>query len=115
MCSRMNKEIAAIKVKSASAAEVKRVVPRTLGIEGRGAAELEKLEAPTSLARAWAQMLAYRHTLAAELSQLLAIAKRNDGTSIKPLAAAKARTHAQLSKLAKQTGFKDCAKVGRVG
>jgi hypothetical protein len=115
LCARANAEIAAIKAHGASAAEVVRVVPRTLAIERRGIGELERLRPPDSLAGSWRKMLGYRRTLAAQLAQLLEIAKNNDGTSIKALASSKKRTHAGLSRVSTDAGFKDCAKVGRVG
>jgi hypothetical protein len=115
VCSRINGEILAVKIKGASAAEVIRIVPRTASLERKGISELEKLRPPTSLVSDWQRMLSYRRTLAGELEQLLAMAKRNDGTSIKPLAASKKRTHAGLSKVSKEAGLKACAKVGRVG
>jgi hypothetical protein len=115
VCRRINSEIAAIKAKSTSAAEVIRVVPRTLAIEQGGAAALERLTAPGSLASAWQRMLAYRRELARELEQLLEDAKQNDGTSVKPLGAAKRRAHVGLSKTARANGFNDCAKIGNVG
>jgi hypothetical protein len=115
VCARINTEIAAIKAKGTSAAEVKRVVPRTLSLERAGMAALEELKPPTSLVQSWLRMLAYRRTLAKQLSELLELAEKNDGTSVKPLAAAKKRAHAGLSQVAKASGFKDCAKVGRVG
>jgi hypothetical protein len=115
ICARINAEILSFKVKSASRAEVIRVVPPTLAVERKGIAELEKLAAPTSISAVWGRMLGNRRTLAAELAQLLAIAKKNDGRSIKVLAAAKRHAHAALTKEAKQAGFKDCGKIGRVG
>jgi hypothetical protein len=115
VCARINKDILAVKVKSATAAEVIRVAPRTIALERTGIGELEKLAPPSSLEGAWQRILGYRRTLAGELAQLLDIARRNDGSSIKPLAAAKKQAHAGLSQLAKRAGFKACAKVGRVG
>ena len=115
LCARINHEIIAIKVKSATAAEVIRAVPLILSIERRGTVTLEGLHAPGSLAGDWQRMLGYRKTLLGELGQLLEVAKKNDGKSVKPLAASKKRTHAALTKVAGSDGFKACAKVGRVG
>jgi hypothetical protein len=115
VCGRTNAEIRAVKAKSGSAAEVIRVVPRTLAIEQKGTAALEKLAPPASLARDWRRMLGYRRTLAIELTKLLEAARQNSGASVKPLAASKKRVHASLSKTATTNGFKDCAKVGAAG
>jgi hypothetical protein len=115
ICARINAEIVALKANSASSAEVKRVVPPTISIERKGIAALEKLSPPASLAQDWQRMLGYRRTLARELGELLDAAIRNDGTSVAPLAASKRRVHASLSQTATADGFKDCAKVGRVG
>jgi hypothetical protein len=115
VCSRINTEILAVKAKGGTAAEVKRVVPRIISIERKGIAALEQLRPPASLGADWLRMLGYRRTLAGELADLLSAAEKNDGTSIKPLAASKKRVHARLTQTAKAHGFKDCAKVGRVG
>jgi hypothetical protein len=115
VCARANAEIAAIKANGASATEVIRVVPPTLAIERRGIGELEKLRPPDSLAGSWRRMLGYRRTLATQLAQLLEIAEKNDGTSIKALASSKKRAHAGLTGVSTEAGFKNCAKVGRVG
>lgn len=115
ICGRVNAEIVAIKTHGASAAEVIRVVPHTLSIERRAIDELAGLDPPGSIAGEWQRMLGYRRTLAGELEQLLALAKRNDGTSVKPLVASKRRAHTALSKTATVAGFKACSKIGRVG
>lgn len=115
ICGRINAEIAALEAKSGSAAEVKRVVPLTISLERKGIVALEKLNPPASLARDWRSMLGYRRALAVMLGELLDAAKKNDGASVKPLAASKKRVHASLRKTATANGFKDCAKVGRVG
>jgi hypothetical protein len=115
VCRRVNTEIVALKAKSASAAEVKRIVPQTIAIEREGLARLEKLEPPASLAHDWQRMLGYRRMLARQLAQLLDIAQKNDGTSVKPLAAAKKRLHTSLSTVATSNGFTACAKIGAVG
>jgi hypothetical protein len=115
VCARINTEILAVKAKGATAAEVIRVAPRTIALERNGISELAKLGPPSSLTSDWQRILGYRRTLAGELAQLLAMAKRNDGTSIKSLAAAKKHAHAGLSQVSKKSGFKACAKVGRVG
>ena len=115
VCRRINTEIASIKAKGTTAAEVIRVVPRTLAIERGGNAALERLTAPDSLAGAWRRMLGYRKDLARELGELLGAAKQNTGVSVKPLGAAKKRAHVGLSKTARASGFNDCAKIGNVG
>jgi hypothetical protein len=114
-CGRVNAEIIAIKAKSGSRAEVKRVVPRTISISRSGIAALQRLKPPAPLVHDWQRMIGYRRTLVRELGELLSAAQRNDGTFVAPLAASKKRTHEGLSTLAKANGFKDCAKVGRVG
>jgi hypothetical protein len=115
VCRRVNAEIVALDAKAGTAAEVKRVVPPTIAIERKGIAALGKLDPPASLARDWRRMLDDRRKLAVMLGGLLDAAKKNDGTSIKPLAASKKRVHVSLTKTATANGFKDCAKVGRVG
>lgn len=114
ICGRVNAGILAIKVTSGSAAEARRVVPRTVSLERQGIAALEGLNPPASLARDWRRMLGYRRALASALGRLLEIARRNDGTSIKSLSAEKQRAHLALSETAKANGFTDCATVGRV-
>jgi hypothetical protein len=115
LCGRVNAEVLAIKAKSESASEVLRIVPRTISVERKGVATLEQLQPPASLARDWQQMLSYRRTLASQLGKMVEIARKNDGTSIGPLGAAKERIHHSLSRTAKANGFKACAKVGGVG
>lgn len=115
VCGRINAEIKAIKAKSASAAEVKRIIPLTLSLERNGLAALEKLEPPASLAPAWRRMLGYRQMLARQLAQLLELARKNDGTSLSPLSAAKKRAHDALAQVAAANGFKACTKIGGVG
>jgi hypothetical protein len=115
VCRRVNAEIVALDAKAGTAAEVKRVVPPTIAIEQKGIAALGKLDPPASLAGDWRRMLDDRRKLAGMLGELLDAAKKNDGTSIKPLAASKKRVHVSLTKTATANGFKDCAKVGRVG
>lgn len=115
VCGRINKKIEAIKAKSASPGEVKRIIPLTLSIEQHGLVALEQLEPPASLARDWRRMLGYRQTLARELAQLLELARKNDGTSLKPLSASKKRVHNALAKAAAADGFRACAKIGGVG
>ncbi len=111
----MNAEIVAIKARGSSAAEVIRVVPRTLSIERKGLDELAGLDPPASIAGDWRRMQGYRRTLASELGELLVLAKQNDGTSVKPLLASKKQAHKALSQAATGAGFKDCAKIGSVG
>lgn len=115
ICARVNREIIAIPAKSGTAAEVKRVVPRTVSLEQKGLVGLEKLDPPASIATDWRRMLAYRRTLARLLGELLDASKKNDGTSVQPLTESKKRVHASLTKIATVRGFKDCAKIGRVG
>lgn len=114
-CRRINAEISSIKANSASLAEIKRIVPRTVPLERRGVAALEKLAPPSSLANDWRRMLGYRRTLAGELAGLLKGAESKDAAALKALAASKKRTHASLTSAAKANGFKACAKVGTVG
>ncbi len=115
VCAHVNAEIRAVKARSTSAAEVIRVVPRTLALERKGIGELERLNPPASMGRDWRLMLDYRRTLASQLAQLLEAARKNSGASVKPLGAAKKRVHASLTKTAVANGFKDCGKVGNVG
>lgn len=115
ICHRLNVEILADRAKGASAAEIKRLVPRTTALERTAIASLEKLHAPPSLARDWGRLLGYRRMLAGELSQLLRDTESKNSAAVKTVAAAKKRTHTGLTKVAIASGFKDCAKVGAVG
>jgi hypothetical protein len=112
ICKRINSELGSIKANSASAQEVKRVVPRHAAAERRGLAALERLAVPSALARSWREVLADRRTLANELDQLVEATKTGDSAATKALAASKKRVHGELLKTATGAGFRDCGRVG---
>jgi hypothetical protein len=112
ICGRLNAQLATVKVKSRSAKEIARVVPRNFSLEQSGLRELEKLTAPSSLAPGWRSMLGYRQALASELAELARDAQHNDLAAENKLVAAKKTAHIGLTKAAAEYGFKDCAAVG---
>jgi hypothetical protein len=73
---------------------------------------LAQIGPPADLAPAWRKMLGYRRVLATQLGLLAAAAKRQSADSVKSLGASKKKLHNELRRLAKKSGFTDCAKVG---
>jgi hypothetical protein len=111
ICKRVGSEIAAVKAKSASAAEIARVVPKHAEVEEAGAIELSGLVAPRALAREWESIVASRVALANELTELVLAAQHGDTAKIKALSASKAREHARLLKAAKAADLSVCGQI----
>jgi hypothetical protein len=111
ICERVNAELAAVQPKSASLAEIIRIVPRRAASERKAAAELSKLVPPPALSRDWSSIVAYRSALASELAQLVRAAQGKDRATIKALAASKSRAHARLLRTAERAGLTVCGHV----
>jgi alkylhydroperoxidase family enzyme len=112
ICDRSNARITAIKPRNNSPSEVQRIVPRHLALERATIAALEKLTPPEALAGNWAQVLKVRRTLAHELDELLAAAKRHDAAAIGKLGSAKGLAHLVLTNAAHGAGLKQCGRLG---
>jgi hypothetical protein len=115
VCRRYNDEIIALGAKTASAAEIKRIVPPTIAIEHATIRSMRALKPPASLATDWQRMIGFRQRLVDELGSLLADASKDNSAVEKSLATAKGEVHTELTKTATAHGFKDCGKVGSVG
>jgi hypothetical protein len=112
ICKRLNAEMAKVKAKSTSLPEITRVAPVHAALEQGAVSELGQLVPPSSIAREWQQIVAYRRTLAAELVKLGKDAKAKDSAGVKALTASKRSVHKQLLAAGAQAGFKDCPQVG---
>lgn len=112
LCAQVDAPINKVKAKNASAREIERVVPQHAAVELAAVRALSKLTPPPALAGPWRQILAYRRTLAAELSELVKAATRNDKAAVRALAASKLTAHKRLLQTAARAGFKSCGKVG---
>ena len=112
ICKRVNAELTAVKAKSASVAEIVRIVPGRALSERKAVTELSKLTPPSSLAHDWQLIIGYRRTLADELTALALAAQSKDNVKIKALSASKLRAHALLLAAAKRAGLTECGRVG---
>ncbi len=112
VCRRLNTEFAEDKPKSASFAEIARIVPHRVTLEARAVRDLSRLTPPASMAHAWRQIIAYRQILATELVQLVRYARARDAAGIKALTLSKAGIHKKLAALALGHGLPDCSRTG---
>lgn len=112
ICRRVNAEIAASKPKSASPAEILRVVPGNAALEKRAVAALQRLKPPRALTGDWTTILADRRMLAEQLVELVGAAQKNDVTTLHKLAQSKARLHKSLEAAGRRVGFVYCGEVG---
>jgi hypothetical protein len=112
ICSRLNKAIAPATPGRLDPREIAAGAPANAALERTAVRELSRLKAPAKMAADWRKIIAYRRTLAAELSKLARAAKAGDTAGITALAASKKRMHQQLSALATRDGFKACARIG---
>jgi hypothetical protein len=112
ICKLVNAELTAVKAKSASVAEIVRLVPGRALSERKAVTELSKLTPPASLAHDWQLIVGYRRTLADELTALAQAAQSKDTVKIKALSASKLRAHALLLAAAKRAGLTECGRVG---
>jgi hypothetical protein len=112
ICQRTNARLAQSGPKGEKTAELVAGVVEHETIERRAVAELGGLKPSPALASAWGKMLSDRRDLANGLGALAAATKREDQAAISTLGKSKKSLHADLTKVASATGFKDCAKVG---
>jgi hypothetical protein len=112
ICRRSNEEL--IRVTRSESSDIARNAPRNATIELRAVEALSRLKPPPSLAGDWAQMLAYRRTLALELVALARDAKANNAAGLRALGVSKRRVRNKLTQLAAHDGFNDCTQVGGV-
>jgi hypothetical protein len=112
ICRRFNEQLAKAAISGSS--DIAREAPRNAATELRAVDALSKLTPPASLASDWAQMIAYRRTLAQELGTLVRDVKAGDTAGMRALGASKKRVRQKLTQLAAHDGFKDCASVGPV-
>lgn len=110
ICRRFNSRL--ISTARSESSNIAREAPRNAAIELQAVGALSKLSPPASLARDWAQILAYRRKLAQELVALARAAKAGDAAGIRALGASKKRVRQKLTQLAARDGFKDCTSVG---
>jgi hypothetical protein len=109
ICRRLNNALAASKSAGKNASQIVSASSRHAALERRTVAELNELTAPTSLTRDWKQIISFRRTLADDLIKLAHLAKVENSTAIRSLAASKTRVHDELTRIATRDGFKDCS------
>ncbi len=80
--------------------------------ERKAAIELSALEPPAALSQDWRLLVAYRHTLAGELAQLVTAAQKKATAKITALSASKLRERRLLLRTAKRAGVSACGTVG---
>lgn len=107
ICTRVNEQIGAA-TGLLNAREIARTSLRNAGLEFQAVAALARLTPPSSLARDWRQMIAYRRTLASELLALGHAGQTNNAASIRALALSKRSVHQKLSALASRDGIAEC-------
>ena len=112
ICLQVNKQIAILKPKSESPAEIVRVAGPHAAIERASISELSRLTPPAAVAHDWRQIVTDRRALADELAALVKAARANDSAAIQRLAASKKKTHKKLLAAATRAGFKSCSQVG---
>ena len=112
ICKRANAELTAVTPKSASFAEILRIVPGRVVSERKAALELSALKPPAALSQDWRLLVAYRHTLAGELAQLVTAAEKKDTAKITALSASKLRERRLLLRTANLAGISACGRVG---
>ena len=112
ICQAINSELEASKPSSTSIAELLRFTPRHVAMERKGLIKLEALQAPSSLATPWQQMIGYRKELLSQLDELAHEAQSRDQAKIKRLTASKLKLHTALQKVGVQLGSAACGKLG---
>lgn len=112
ICTHVELELLGITPKSASMAEIIRVVPERAADEQHAVDHLRQLTPPSALAHDWQLIVAQRQTLTNELDALVFAAKRKDSAAIKRLAASKKREHKLLLTTARRAGLYKCGVVG---
>jgi hypothetical protein len=113
ICRRLNDELTATQPgRDANHADLARNALRHAALERQATKSLSGLTPPASLARDWAQILAYRRRLAAELVTIGHDWELNDTQAIRTLGAAKKQIHVKMATIASHDGFTDCSRVG---
>jgi hypothetical protein len=111
ICRKANARLARSKAKSRQPSDVAALIQGNQAIEQEAIGRLAKLGAPAELLPAWHKMLGYRRTLADQLG-VYATAVGLGVKQLSSLAASKKKLHAELLKVGREAGFKDCAKIG---
>jgi hypothetical protein len=111
ICQRLNDEFKAARP-IRNLADIQREVPHRAVAEHHVVAELQKLHSATLVGKRLQRIVAYRKTLAEELTELGADAKRKDMTAIKAFALSKARLHHALHVAAQAAGLRPCGSTG---
>jgi hypothetical protein len=93
-------------------ADIARIAPRRSQLEKATLAELERLQPPSSVARAWTSMLTARRSIADALAKLGSAVKTGDLKQLQPILSSSGRVALRMDATAKHAGFTDCATVG---
>jgi hypothetical protein len=110
ICQRLNSRVVASHVTSSQ--EIASGASRNAVLEQAALVELAKLVPPASITRQWQQILAYRRTLALQLTTLARFERSNDAKAANALITSKLRVHRQLRVAATRLGMTACAKLG---
>jgi hypothetical protein len=112
ICGELNAKLAAETKAIKSLSAIPSAVSRRVPMEKAALSELAKLKPPAGIARAWAQIIAYRRTLEGDLVRYGEKIRRKEFNSINVLTAANATVERELLAVGQRTGFEQCARVG---
>jgi hypothetical protein len=111
ICKRVDTVLVTSRRGSLDLPAIARSAPHNAALERVALTELSELKVPASLSRDWAQIVAYRRTLARELVELGRAARADDRRAVQALAKSKMQVHYKLSALARRDGFRYCSGV----
>ncbi len=112
ICERLNAAISAHSNTNSQPREIAHIALGLAQIEQGGVNELAKLSAPAAIAGDWQQLLAYRRTLAGDLTKLGRDEQHDDLPKVHVVGPAMRSLEAKIQTLAEGAGFKACAQVG---
>lgn len=110
ICLGLNRELEAAKSVIRSQADIVRIAPRRVALEGKALSRLSALTPPPAIANDYEQLLVARRTLMEDTSKLAAYAVAKHAQT--DLFAASAGMVRNMATIAQRDGYSDCGRVG---